>query len=104
MKKNLSKKANEKDFLQLKKEYENDKIEFENSWRVALGDFSLSFRKEKEKEKLYFLEFLAENYFSRFDLSSRSGVGGNILLGGRGSEQGDIFMNEMRMEIQVRNN
>jgi hypothetical protein len=76
MKKNLQKKTNEKDFFQLKKEIENDKKELENSWRTALGDFSQSFRKEKEKEKLFFLEFLAENYTNRLETSFSGGEGG----------------------------
>jgi hypothetical protein len=76
MKKNLQKKTNERDFFHLKKEIENDKKEFENSWRITLGDFSQNFRKEKEKEKLFFLEFLVENYTSRLDTSFSGGEGG----------------------------
>ena len=117
MKKNLLKKTNEKDFFQLKKEIENDKKEIDNTWRVALGDFSLKFRKEKEKEKLFFLEFLAENYTSRLDVSFDGGgdgvgveggvgggvgVGGNIITMGSGCERVDYLLNSLRVEIQVR--
>ena len=111
MKRNLLKKTNEKDFFQFKKEIENDKKEIDNTWRNALGDFSLNFRKEKEKEKLFFLEFLAENYSSRLDVSFggggdgvgiEGGVGGNILTMGSGSERVDFLLNSLRVEIQVR--